>query len=207
MNKIRRLLLIILIVITGCKNIELDNKIISQVIDNFDMTIYSNTGKKLFSISSPNSNYEINGNIFNLKETTINLFKNNNVEYIINSDQSKLSNNKLIELNGNVLVKNKLQPNEKLYANSFRWNTQNSNYLLSGKVKFENSNVTLKSNKAELNKDVNIIKFFKPVNYLIKDDNQESRYEINSENAFYNINTKTISFGSKEERVRSKIYN
>ena len=207
MNKIRRLLLIILIVITGCKNIELDNKIISQVIDNFDMTIYSNTGKKLFSISSPNSNYEINGNIFNLKETTINLFKNNNVEYIINSDQSKLSNNKLIELNGNVLVKNKLQPNEKLYANSFRWNTQNSNYLLSGKVKFENSNVTLKSNKAELNKDVNIIKFFKPVKYLIKDDNQESRYEINSENAFYNINTKTISFGSKEERVRSKIYN
>ena len=41
---------------------------------------------------------------FNLKETTINLFKEDKSKYIITSDKSKISNNnKLIELNGNVL--------------------------------------------------------------------------------------------------------
>jgi len=52
----------------------------------------------------------------------------------------------------------------------------------------------------------NIIEFYNPVKYIIKDDNNEKKYEINSENAFYNINTDSVSFSAKEERVRSKIY-
>ena len=52
----------------------------------------------------------------------------------------------------------------------------------------------------------NIIEFFNPVKYIIKDDNNEKQYEINSENAFYNINTESLSFSSKEKRVRSIIY-
>ena len=35
---------------------------------------------------------------------------------------------------------------------------------------------------------------------------KESGYEINSENAYYNIANKSVNFKSKEERVRSKIY-
>ena len=41
---------------------------------------------------------------------------------------------------------------------------------------------------------------------MIKDNNEEKRFEINSENAYYNIITKSVSFSSKKERVRSKIY-
>ncbi len=35
---------------------------------------------------------------------------------------------------------------------------------------------------------------------------KDSGYEINSENAYYNIDNKSVNFKSKEERVRSKIY-
>ena len=161
----------------------------------------------MISIKSPYSNYDKERNTFDLKETTINLFKDNNLEYIINSDNSKLSNNnKLLELDGNVSVKTIIQQDDKLTANSFTWNIQNSEYLLIGNVKFENSLVTLSSNKAILKKSTNIIEFFNPVKYKFKDNMKDSGYEINSENAYYNIDNKSVNFKSKEERVRSKIY-
>ncbi len=206
MNKIYKLLLIILMFTIGCKSTDKKYKNISQVINNFDMNIYSKEGNKMLAIKSPFSQYESIYNNFNLKETTIHLFKNNNIEYIINSDESKLSNNKLLELNGNVLVKNNFELGDKLNANSFTWNIQNSDYLLIGNVKFENNTIILSSNKAVLNNNSKIIKFFNPVNYINKDSNKEKRYEIKSENAYYNIKTKSVIFRSNDERVRSKIY-
>ena len=207
MNKIYKFLFIILIIISGCKKTEINEKLSSQSIDNLNLNIFSNEGEKLFTIKSPYSIYSKQNNTFKLKETTINLYKNNKAEYIISSDKSKLSNNnKLLELNGNVLVKTLIQQGDKLYANSFTWNILNSQYLLVGNVKFENNSITLSSNKAILNKDNNIIEFFNPVKYKIKDSNNKKAFEINSENAYYNINTKSVSFRSKEKRVRSKIY-
>ena len=206
MNKIYKLLFIIPIIIAGCKTTEINEKLISQSIDNLNLNIFSNEGEKLFTIQSPNSIYSKKNNTFKLKETTINLYKNNKAEYIISSDKSKLSNNnKLLELNGNVLVKTLIHTGDKLYANSFTWNILNSQYLLVGNVKFENNSITLSSDKAILNKDNNIIEFFNPVKYKIKDNNNNF-FEINSENAYYNIDTKSVSFRSKEKRVRSKIY-
>ena len=207
MNRLYKLLLLIPIIIFGCKNNEIDDKYLSQSINTLNMNIFSNEGEKLLSIISPYSNYNKERNTFNLKETTINLFNDNKVEYIINSDKSKLSNNnKLIELNGNVLVKSIIKQDDKLTANSFIWNIQNSEYLLIGNVKLENSSITLSSNKAILSKSNNIIEFFNPVKYKINNSIEDSRYEINSENAYYNIDTKSVNFISKEARVRSKIY-
>ncbi len=186
---------------------ETDIKIIGQSIDSLNMNIFSIEGNKLFDIKSPNSIYNKKTNSFNLTKTTINLYKDNRIEYIINSDKSKLSNNnKLVELHGNVLVKTPIKTGDRLSANSFTWNILNSEYLLVGNVKFKNNSISLSSNKAILNKDNNIIEFFKPVNYKINNSNKEKVYEINSENAYYDINTKSVSFRSKEERVRSKIY-
>ena len=207
MNRWYKLFLILPIIIIGCKNKEIDEKYLSQSINTLDMNIFSKEGEKLISIKSPHSNYDKETNKFDLKETTINLFKDNNLEYIINSDNSKLSNNnKLLELDGNVSVKTIIQQDDKLTANSFTWNIQNSEYLLIGNVKFENSLVTLSSNKAILKKSTNIIEFFNPVKYKFKDNMNDSGYEINSENAYYNIDNKSVNFKSKEERVRSKIY-
>ena len=206
MNRFYKLLFLIPLIIIGCRNKDIEDKVFIQSIDSFNMNIYSNEGKKLYRIKSPYSIYNKEKNIFQLKETTINIYKSNEIEYIINSDESKLSNNyKLIELNGNVLVKYH-QKDDELYANSFTWNINNSEYLLTGNVKFENTSITLNSNKAVLNKNNNIIEFYNPVKYMIKDNNEEKRFEINSENAYYNIITKSVSFSSKKERVRSKIY-
>ena len=207
MNRLYKLILLLPLIIIGCRNKEIDEKYLSQSINTLNMIIFSKEGEKLLSIKSPYSDYDKESNIFKLKKTTINLFNENKLEYIINSDKSKLSNNnKLIELNGNVLVKTLMQKDDKLTANSFTWDIQNSEYLLVGNVKLENRSVTLSSNKAILKKSTNIIEFFNPVKYKFNDSIKDSGYEINSENAYYNIDTKSVKFKSRESRVRSEIY-
>ena len=206
MNKLYISLILIPILTYGCRIRDIDNNIYTQSIDSFTMNIFSSKGNKIFTIKSPFSSYNKENNIFNLKDTTIYLFKDNEPQYLINSDKSKLSNNKLLELKGNVLLKTLLRENDVIYANSFTWNIDNSEYLLTGNVKFENNTIALSSNKAILNKSNNIIEFFNPVKYIIKSSANKNNYEINSENAYYDINTKSVSFRSIEKRVRSKIY-
>ena len=206
MNRFYKLLLLISIIIGGCKSKEVNDQIISQSINSMKMNIFTNEGQKLLTINSPYSYFDNEKNIYNLKETTIRLFKDNLKQYVITSDESKLSNNKLLELNGNVIVKTFLKQGDRLYANSFTWNMENSEFLLLGNVKFENELILLSSNKAILNKANNIIEFFNPVQYSFIDSNNERGYQVNSENAYYNIETNSVSFSSKEERVRSKIY-
>ena len=207
MNRFYKLLFLISIIIVGCKNKEIGNNTISQSINSLHMNIFSNEGKKLLSIKSPYSNYDNQKNTFNLKETTIKLFNDNENEYIITSDKSKLSNNnKLVELNGNVLIKSLIKKEDKLYSNNFIWNIEKSEFLLVGNVKFKNYSITLSSDKAILNKTNNIIEFFNPVKYTVNNGNNQSGYEVKSENAYYNIVTKSVNFKSKEQTVRSRIY-
>ena len=59
----------------------------------------------------------------------------------------------------------------------FIWNIEESAYLLEGNIRFENKNIILISEKAKLDSE-NIIEFFNPVKYIIKDGKNESKYEI-----------------------------
>ena len=206
MNNLYKLIIIFPVLITGCSpNVVDENKVI-QKIDSLDMNIFTNEGEKIYSVKSPYSSYDKNKQKFQLRETTINIFNGEETKYIINSDESSLSNNnKHLELKGNVKMITINQEDEILYADSFSWNIDETYYLLKGNIRFENKNIILNSEKATLGTD-NIIEFYNPVKYIIKDDNNEKKYEINSENAFYNINTDSVSFSAKEERVRSKIY-
>ena len=108
-------------------------------------------------------------------------------------------------MNGNIKLKTINQDEDFLFADNFFWNVDETIYLLTGNIRFENKNVILKSGKAKLTAD-NIIEFFNPVKYIIKDNNNENRYETNSENAYYDINKESLSFSSKSKRVSSKIY-
>ena len=206
MNNLYKLIIIFPVLITGCSpNVIEENKVI-QKIDSLDMNIFSNEGEKIYSVKSPYSSYDKNNQKFQLRKTTINIFKGEETKYIIDSDESSLSNNnKHLELKGNVKMITINQEDEILYADSFSWNIDETYYLLKGNIRFENKNIILNSEKATLGTD-NIIEFYNPVKYIIKDGNNEKKYEINSENAFYNINTESVSFSAKEERVRSKIY-
>ena len=208
MRKFYKILFLIPIIFIGCKAKDKEYTRVNQSINSLDMNIFSTQGIKLISIKSPNSVFDNDKNIFYLKGTKIDLYKDNKIKYIITSDSSKLSNNNnLIELNGNVLVKTIISNKEdKLYSNRFTWNIENSEFLLVGNVKFKNNNISLSANKAILNKTTNIIEFFNPVQYKFYEANNESEYEVNSQNALYNIDSKSLNFSSKEDRVRSKIY-
>jgi len=190
----------------GCTpNVMEENKVI-QKIDSLDMNIFSKSGDKIYSITSPNSSYNNIELKFELKKPIINIFNKEEVKYIISSEESTLSeNNKLLKLNGNVKLKTFNQDQDILYADNFVWNIEDSNYLLEGNIRFENQNIILNSGKAKLGSN-NIIEFFNPVKYILKDENNDNKYEINSENAYYNLNNESVSFKSNDKRVKSIIY-
>ena len=207
MNNLYKSILILPIFLIGCApNIIEEKKDFAKEINSLDLNIFSNNGEKKYTITSPHSIYDNFKNKFQFQKTTINIFQEDKIKYIINSDESSLSrNNKVLELNGNVKLKTINQDEDFLFADNFIWNIDEAIYLLTGNIRFENKNVILKSGKAKLASD-NIIEFFNPVKYIIKDDNDENRYETNSENAYYDINQESLSFSSKSKRVSSKIY-
>ena len=190
----------------GCGPNVIDQNKIIQKIDSLDMTIFSEKGTKLYSITSQNSSYDNIELRFELKNPIINILNGKETKYIISSEESTLSdNNKLLKLKGNVKLKTLKKDEDLLFADNFIWNIEKTNYLLVGNIRFENQNIILTSEKAIMGSD-NIIEFFNPVKYIIKDENNENRYEINSENAYYNLNTESVSFKAKDQRVRSIIY-
>jgi len=206
MNNIYRLIIFLpLFILGGCAPNVIDENKIIQKIDNLDMNIFSIKGDKIYNIISPNSIYDKVKLELNLEKTTISIFDGKIIKYIIKSDSSKLrDNNKVVELIGNVELRTLNKENE-LFGDYLFWNIKDTKYELMGNVRFENKNIKLNSNKAVLDSG-NIIEFFNPVKYIIKDDNDENKYEINSENAYYNINTESFSFSAKDKRVRSIIY-
>jgi len=190
----------------GCAPNLIDENKVKQKIDNLDMTIFSKSGDKIYSITSPKSSYNYIELKFELKKPIIKILNGEETKYIISSEESSLSdNNKLLKLKGNVKLKTLKKDGDFLYADNFIWNIENTNYLLEGNIRFENQNIILNSGKAILGSD-NIIEFFNPVKYIIKDEYNENKYEINSENAYYNLTTESVSFKAKDKRVKTIIY-
>ena len=206
MNNLYKLILSLPIFIVGCAPNIIEEKDFAKEINSLDLNIFSKDGEKKYSITSPHSIYDNFKNKFEFKKTTINIFQDDKTKYIINSDESSLSrNNKILVLKGNVELKTINQDQDALFADNFIWNIDEANYLLTGNIRFENKNVILTSGKAKLDSD-NIIEFFNPVKYIIKDENNENKYETKSENAYYDINQESLIFKATNKRVSSKIY-
>jgi len=205
MSNIYRLIIFLPFFILGCAPNVIEENKVTQKIENLDIKIFSQNGDKIYSITSPYSTYNNIENKFQLKKTYINLFKGKEIKYIIESDESTLSdNNKLLKLKGNVKLKTVMQNEDVLEGDNFIWKIEENEYLLVGNIKFENNDMILNSAKAKLSKD-DIIEFFNPVKYIIKDENNNNRSETKAENAYYNIKKESLSFGSNDKRVRSII--
>ena len=206
MSNIYRLIIFLPLFMLGCAPNVIDENKVDQKIESLDMNIFSQNGDKIYSITSPYSTYNNIEHKFQLKKTSINLFEGKEIKYMINSDESTLSdNNKLLKLKGNVKLKTVKQNQDVLEGDNFIWNIEETDYLLKGNVRFENDDIILNSAKAKLSKD-DIIEFFNPVEYIIKDENNKNKSETKAENAYYNIKTKSLSFGSNVKRVRTIIY-
>ena len=206
MSNIYRLIIFLPFVTLGCAPNVIEENKVTQTIDSLDMKIFSKNGDKLYSIVSPDSSYNNIKLKFEFKKPIINIFDGEETKYIITSKESTLSdNNKLLKLKGNVKLKTLKQDEDFLYADNFIWNIEETKYLLEGNIRFENENIILNSSKAIMDSN-NIIEFFNPVKYVIKDENKVNRFETNSENAYYDLETKTVTFKAKDKRVKSIFY-
>ena len=191
MNNFYRLIFIITFFILGCNSNVIEEKKATKEINSLNLNIFTKNGNKKYSIKSPYSTYNNAIDKFEFQKATINIFQKGKLKYSISSDDATLSNNnKILKLNGNVKLKTNNQEEDYLYADSFIWNIDETNYLLTGNIRFENNNVILTSGQAKMGSD-NIIEFFNPVKYIIKNENNENKYEINSENDYYNLNTES----------------
>ena len=175
-------------------------------IDSFSMTQFENNGDKSYSISSPKSIYIKDKQIYKLDKTEISFYEGNKINYIINSKRSSLiNNNKEIKLEGEVKLYDSYNKDNIISANNAFWNIDKSNFLLVGDVILINNDINLISSKAVLDKKENTIKFFKPVKYKYLDNNSSLKYNLKSENAYYDLDNKVLLFESKKERIKSKL--
>ena len=106
MNNINIIKIFLPFVILGCApNVVEENRVI-QKINSLDMNVFSKKGDKIYSITSPDSNFDKIKLVFNLKKTTINIFNGKDIKYIVDADSSRLlDKNKIIELKGNVKIR------------------------------------------------------------------------------------------------------
>ena len=174
-------------------------------IDDFSMTQFEINGDKSYSISSPKSLFIKNIQIYKLDKTEILFYENNKVSYIIKSLESSLLNNKEIELIGNVRLFDLNNKANRINANKAFWSIDKNEFTLIGDVLLKNNSIKVESSKAILNKKENIIKFFKPVKYRYLNDSSTLNYKVKADNAYYDLNKKSLFFESKNERVKSKI--
>ena len=174
-------------------------------IDDFSMTQFEINGDKSYAISSPKSLFIKDIQIYKLDKTEILFYKDNKVSYIINSLKSSLLNNKDIELEGNVKLYDQNNKANTINANKAFWNIDKYEFTLIGDVILNNNSINIESSKAVLNKKENIIKFFKPVKYRYLNNSSTLNYKVKADNAYYDLNKKTLFFESKNERVKSKI--
>ena len=141
----------------GCAPNVINEDKVMQKIETLDMTIFSKSGDKIYSITSPNSTYDNIKLKFEIKKPIINILDGEETKYIISSEESSLSDdNKLLKLKGNVKLKTLKKGGDFLYADNFIWNIEKTTYLLEGNIRFENQNIFLYSGKAKLYSD-NII--------------------------------------------------
>ena len=196
---------IYLLLTSGCSRSirEIDSNL---EIDDFSMTHFKNNGNKIYAITSPKSTFIKDVQIYKLDKTEIFFFEKNKVNYIINSKKSSLlNNNNDIKLDGDVKLYDLNNKDNTITANKAFWNINKFEFVLVGDVIFNNKSVNLISSKAVLNKNVNLIKFFKPVKYRYLNNTSTLNYKVKADNAYYDLENKTLRFESKNERIKSKL--
>ena len=140
-----------------------------------------------------------------LNKTNIKFFDQENVKYNVNSDSAKLLNNKFLELKGNVEINDFNNNKTIIKSNNLFWDIDKSEFILEGEVSLVNNIINLSSSKALFDKRDDTILFYNPIKYNYIDEEGIRKYNISSENAYYNISTKDVIFKSKNDKVKSKL--
>ena len=208
MNKLNFLVLFLsFLFLSSCKTGTSNIKEINLIVNDFNMSQLSKFGKKLYVITSPKSKFNKHKQEYLLDKTKIIFYEGEEIKYKIISNNAQLLNHEIIKLNGNIEIVDLSESNNSITTESFSWDIKNSLFILEGNVRLNNKNVELLSSKATLNKDSNVVKFFKPVKYNYKSNKNNSVYNVSSENAYYDLRDESLIFrsDSNNERVKSRI--
>ena len=174
------------------------------VIDDFSLTHFEINGDKSYAISSPKSVFIKDIQIYKLDKTKILFFEENKENYIIYSKKSSLSNfNNDIKLEGDVKLFDINNKANTISANKAFWNIDRKEITLTGDVILNNESINLISSKAILDSN-DIVKFFYPVKYRYLNNSSNLNYKVRADNAYYDLEKKTLRFETKNERVKSK---
>jgi len=192
--------------ISSCsRNLENKDKLLLK-IEQFNLNHYSKNGSKLYYIETPYSVFNQTEQTYLLNKTYIKFFDNEKVKYSVNSDSSKLINNRFIELKGNVEINEYNNNKTIIRSNKLFWEIDKSKFILEGNVTLENNIINLNASKASLDKKTDLIIFYNPVKYDYNDERKLKKYNISSENAYYNIATKDVIFKSLNDKVKTKLF-
>ena len=192
--------------ISSCsRNLENKDKLLLK-IEQFNLNHYSKNGSKLYYIETPYSVFNQTEQTYLLNKTYIKFFDNEKVKYSVNSDSSKLINNRFIELKGNVEINEYNNNKTIIRSNKLFWEIDKSKFILEGNVTLENNIINLNASKASLDKKTDLIIFYNPVKYDYNDERKLKKYNISSENAYYNIATKHVIFKSLNDKVKTKLF-
>ena len=192
--------------ISSCsRNLENKDKLLLK-IEQFNLNHYSKNGSKLYYIETPYSVFNQTEQTYLLNKTYIKFFDNEKVKYSVNSDSSKLINNRFIELKGNVEINEYNNNKTIIRSNKLFWEIDKSKFILEGNVTLENNIINLNASKASLDKKTDLIIFYNPVKYDYNDERKFKKYNISSENAYYNIATKDVIFKSLNDKVKTKLF-
>ena len=175
------------------------------IIEDFNLNHYSKNGSKLYMLKTPYSVFNQTDQSYLLNKTNIKFFDKDIIKYNINSDSAKLINNKFLELKGNVEINDFDNKITIIKSNNLFWDIDKSEFILEGEVSLVNNIINLSSSKALFDKKDDIILFYNPIKYNYKDEEGIRKYNISSENAYYNISTKDVIFKSKNDKVKSKL--
>ena len=206
MNRIFYLIFIISsLFISSCNvNTKKTNKSV-LIIEDFNLQHYSKNGSKLYMLETPYSVLNQTDQSYLLNKTNIKFFDQENVKYNVNSDSAKLLNNKFLELKGNVEINDFNNNKTIIKSNNLFWDIDKSEFILEGEVSLVNNIINLSSSKALFDKKDDTILFYNPIKYNYIDEEGIRKYNISSENAYYNISTKDVIFKSKNDKVKSKL--
>ena len=175
------------------------------IIEDFNLNHYSKNGTKVYMLETPYSVFNQTDQSYLLNKTNIKFFDKENVKYNVNSDSAMLLNNKFLELKGNVEINDFNNNKTIIKSNNLFWDIDKSEFILEGEVSLVNNIINLSSSKALFDKRDDTILFYNPIKYNYINEEGIRKYNISSENAYYNISTKDVIFKSKDDKVKSKI--
>ena len=206
MNRIFYLICILTSVFISSCNVstkKVDKSVL--IIEDFNLNHYSKNGSKLYMLKTPYSVFNQTDQSYLLKKTNIKFFDKEDVKYNVNSDSAMLLNNKFLELKGNVEINDFNNNKTIIKSNNLFWDIDKSEFILEGEVSLVNNIINLSSSKALFDKRDDTILFYNPIKYNYIDEEGIRKYNISSENAYYNILTKDVIFKSKNDKVKSKL--